>query len=91
MKCVPGGFRSDEAEQGAVCAFHEKGSSGVADRWWTAKLSGMAEVAVIDSRAPECSIGANITEFQNVLEEIDGTTVFFTDFDDIDLASAHAS
>ena len=76
LKWLPDGFRFDEVENGAVYAFHEKSSPELLGHWWTAKICGETEIAVFDSRAPECLLGAKIMEFQNILEEIDGTTTF---------------
>ncbi|OLQ14108.1 hypothetical protein AK812_SmicGene1850 [Symbiodinium microadriaticum] len=54
LKWLPDGFSSQDAQNGAVCVFHEKGTS----------------------EASECLLGVQTTQFQDVLEDIEGTTAF---------------
>ncbi|CAE7791620.1 unnamed protein product [Symbiodinium sp. CCMP2592] len=76
LKWLPDGFRPDDATNGAVYVFHEQSSPGVVGHWWTAKICGETEIAVFDSTAPECLMGAKIVDFQTILEEIDGMNAF---------------
>ncbi|CAE7285952.1 unnamed protein product, partial [Symbiodinium sp. KB8] len=69
LKWLPDGFSYQDAQNGAVYVFHEKGASEAPGHWWTAKICGTTQMAIFDARVQ----GA---QFQDVLEEIDGTTAF---------------